>query len=294
MRKPFLFIGIGLIAAAAIWQFGLSDNMTHRYPDGWRYENDSLNTASDPDPGLPGGWPEGHSVRDDPISLANRVVTANAENAPAGMVEMTDHYVTSDPVTNAVTWEFESTIIVDSVTGQIETDDGSVAYYFFPRNLEKTAYTVYDVSSLPVSFQGEEELAGLSTYVFAFHGDIDDTETSYIPLEPNQRVFCFDYDHVYWVEPRTGEIVQAEFWCEGDWVVDIDTNERLYPVTRWGGQTSGDNLIRQVAHIKSELNRLNWLTLYIPLLLLLGGVVVGGAGLAGKVLVRKEAEQVAA
>lgn len=282
MKKTFAIVGVLLLVGAGVWYFMITPQYEQRFPDGWQYETDSLSRGSDPDPELPGGWPEGHSVKDDPITLANRVISASAANAPDGVVEITDHYVVRDPISNAIIWDNEVTLLVDSFTGQIVADDNSLVYFFFPRNVQKTSYTVYNVSPLIVNFQREEEVAGLLTYVFAFNGDYDSTSSTWMELESNQVVTCFDYEQVFWVEPQTGEIVKDEYWCEGDWVVNTDSNERLFPVTRWGGQTTGDDLIRRARVTREMLNTLQVNTLYVPGALALIGIILLAIGFLPK------------
>src|SRR5215213_7566732 len=101
MNKIAAIAGLIFIAAAAIWTFGLRQQFNQRFPNGWRWEVNTLGLTSYPD-SESGAFPEGTTLQDDPINLTSRVVTAESAGAPPGLVQIDDHFVVTNPVTNAV------------------------------------------------------------------------------------------------------------------------------------------------------------------------------------------------
>ena len=284
MKKLLIPIGLIVIIVAGVYKFGFSERMfSQRFPDGWTWELNSVGLTSYAD-GETGQFPEGTTLADDPINLSARRVTADAEGAPAGQVQINDHYETRDPISNEIAWEFTSNATVDATTGQYVDGEFRGDYYFLPRNVDKNAtYKVTNSSyvSLPMTFQREEAVAGINTYVFGHYEHINNTVANapYLDLKPGQEVWCFDFSLEYWVEPVTGEIVKFREWCEGDWVVDAGSSERLYAVSRWGAETTGDDLLVSADKVRSQLNSYKLMTLYLPLLLLAVGVIILGIAL---------------
>jgi hypothetical protein len=283
MKRVLLVLGVLLVAAAGVWKFGLSQQWTNRFSDQWFWEVHTIGLTGYPDEAT-GQFAEGTTLADDPINVTIRTVTADA-NGAAGQMVINDHFETRDTATNEVTWDYTSTAVVDAETGRHIEGEAVSSYYFFPRGVDRNAIYVITNSSyhrLSMSFQREEEIAGINTYLFAYYGDLDNTAANaeWVTLEPGQEVVCFDFSLEYWVEPVTGEIVKYREWCEGDWVVDSATGERLYAVSRWGGETSGDDIIRQVTMVQSRRMVYLWASLYAPLGALAAGAVFVGAGVA--------------
>jgi hypothetical protein len=286
--RKYLFIAVGiiLVIAAIVLKFGLSQSAAARFPNGWSWEINSIGVTGYADEET-GKFEEGTTLEDDPINLSVRTVTASASDAPAGQVVITDQFVSRNAVTNAIDWEFTANATVDSVTGQYVDGPNEGDYYFLPRNVDKNATYVISNSNyvgLPMTFQREEVVSGIKTYLFANYDAFDNTagNASFVDLEPGQTVMCLDFALEYWVEPTTGEIVKYREWCEGDWVIDAETGEPLYAISRWGGETTGDDLIRSAANVRSKLNTHNWMSLYGPLLTAsLGLVAMAGAFFPG-------------
>jgi Porin PorA len=138
-------------------------------------------------------------------------------------------------------------------------------------------------------FQSEEDISGIKTYWFSYRGDLD-TTPAYpdVEVETGQTITCFDFELDFWVEPTTGEVVRYREWCEGDYVVDTASGEKLYAISRWGAESSGDDLLRQADKVKTALRNYNWMTRYIPLLLLVAGLALLGAGIAANMMNRRE------
>lgn len=284
MKRLLLVLGVAILAATALWKFGLSQTFTNRYQDQWEWAIATIGQTGYPDES--GEYPEGTTLADDPINLTLREVSADSSDAPAGQVLISDHYESRDAVTEEVTWDFTSTALVDAATGKHVEGDFAGDYYFFPRNVDPSATYVISNSSyrsLPMTFQKEEVVGGVKTYLFAYHGDLDNTAANaeFVELAPNQVVTCFDFALEYWVEPVTGEIVKYREWCEGDWIVDQDTGERVATISRWGGETSGDDIIRQVTNVQNR--RMTYLaaSLYAPLVGLIVGAALIGYALLG-------------
>lgn len=265
MKRVILVLGLVLLVFAGAWYFGLRNNFNQRFPDGWEWNVHTLGQTSFADAST-GTFPEGTSIEDDPINNTERLVSA--ENIGNGLVQISDHYETRDPVTDAVTWEFTYEATVDAKTGQYPDGEFAGEYYLLPQNLQpEGSYTLRNTTyqGIEVSFQREEVINGVNTYLFAFYGDLNNTvaNEAYVTLEEGQSVVCFDFELEYWVEPNTGEIVKYREWCEGDWVVDAN-GERLYAISRWGGETDGADLIRQASVVQSTLFRHQAINLYLP------------------------------
>lgn len=167
-------------------------------------------------------------------------------------------------------------------------------YFFFPRGVQKTTYAVRNTSyaELPLAFQREENVSGINTYLYSFKGDL--TNTAAYPdtkLQADQSIICFNFELSYWIEPTTGEVVKFREWCEGDWVVNTQTGEKLYALSRWGGENSGDDLIRRTAEVGAMVNTDNWMSRNIPLLLATLGCAALLFGLAPSMLKKNRAHE---
>lgn len=276
MKQLIPIAGVILLIAAGVWYFVIAPQSTQRFPDGYTWELNSLGVTGYPDEET-GQYAEGTTLEDDPINLTLR--TINADSASDGAVRITDYYETRDATTDTVTWSFSLETLVDSETGQHVEGETAGDYFFLPRNLDKDeTYVISNSSyfSLPMTFQSEEEVAGINTYLYGHYEAIDDTiaNAAFVELEDGQSVWCDDFSLEYWAEPNTGEIIKYREWCEGDWVVDNATGERLYTISRWGGETTGDDLIRRAREVNSLLNSNRMNTLYIPGALAIVGLVL--------------------
>jgi hypothetical protein len=271
MKRIFILFSVLFVVAAVVWRFGISTQFNQRFPQGWTWKVDSVGQTSWADES--GSFVADTTLKDDPINITKRDVAVAGTNAD-GSVEITDYFATFDAASNTVTWEFTYNASVDPVTGLHTTPEYADSYYLIPRNAEKTTYKVRNSSyqGVPLAFQREEMLAGINTYVYEYRADMDNA-AAYpdVKLEDGQKILCFDMQLTYWVEPTTGEIVKYREWCEGDWAVD-SAGERLYGLSRWGGENSGDDLIRRSAEVQSMLSNFNLMTLYIPLGLLVAGI----------------------
>jgi len=284
-KRILVAFGLVLLAAAALWRFGLSTRWTQRLPPGWHWESNfiGINTYADP---ATGQFPES-----DVISIYERSVHLVPQGNRSGVVIAEDRYTVRDLTTGQPTWDYVYRASVDPTTGRHVEEPYHDDYFVFPRNVEKTTYQLrYSyLKGLPVAFQAEEEIEGVTTYLFEYKGRGEYTESyvgtadySGITVEPGQEIKCAD-DQLFfkiWVEPVTGETLKVDESCySGDYVYEIATGQALYPIVRWGGVTSGDDIILRAEHIRAERGRYLWASLYLPLLLLLAGLGLLGLGL---------------
>jgi hypothetical protein len=289
MQRILVVVGVVLLVVAGAWRLFGAREWNNRYNDDWSWEVDTLGVSVWADE-TTGEFPP-NAMEDDPINITQRTITVAKFNTDDNTAEIEDYYTSRDPATNAVVWEFTYEAMVDAETGKLTSEPNAGDYLFFPRQVEKKTYTISNSSyqSIPMSFVKEEKLAGLDTYLFSYRDNMNNTVAySDVTLEEGQTIICFDFELDYWVEPTTGEIVKYREWCPGDYVVDVASNERLYPLSRWGGETSSDDLIRRSDVVKSELNDYKMATLYIPLGLAIVGVVLIVGGLATMLMKKSE------
>lgn len=198
-------------------------------------------------------------------------------------VNITDRYVYRNPVNNAIDWEDTTLVVVDRVTGRHIEEAYSSDYFLFPRNVEQITYSVRNTTyeGVPVEFQHEEVVSGILTYVFTYRGNFNNM-ASYVDydleLEVNQTITCFGMELSYWVEPRTGEVIKFRELCPVDYVVDTTNGEQLYVLARWTGESLGDDLIRRANEVGAQLAQYNLLNVYLPLGLLIGGLLMLALG----------------
>jgi hypothetical protein len=275
MKRLFLIVAIVLWIAAAGWYFVLRHNFNQRFPTGWHWEVRSLGYSSF---ALESGeFPEGTVTSDDPVNFTEREVLI--EEAPnfAGQVLIHDHYTTVDPSSGLVTWEVNYEARVEQATGLYPEGEFAGQYYFLPQNLDKNqVYAISNTSyrNVPMSFQREDVVNGISTYLYAYYGDLTNVYAyPDVTLEANQTITCFDLELEYWAEPNTGEIVKFREWCEGDYVVDSSTGEQLYGLSRWGAETTSDDLIRRSSEVNGILFQWQLRNLYLPLGLVILGII---------------------
>src|SRR5687768_323230 len=117
MQKVLIGVGIVLLAAAGVWKLGLSPRWEQRFPNGWIWEVNTLGLTSYADSAT-GQFPDGTTLADDPVNLTLRTVSADSASVLAGQVTISDHFVTHDPMTNEVTWEYTTTAVIDQQSGK--------------------------------------------------------------------------------------------------------------------------------------------------------------------------------
>lgn len=282
MKRTLIIVGVGLLVAAAVWNFGLSRTWTQRIPSGWSWVSNSILDQAYPDP-------KTNQLGNDKTNLYDRSIQAvAADNVPAGAVMLKDSLVTKNPASGAETYKSDFSAPVDPQTGAIVQSDYQGQYFIFPRNVQKTSYTIHQVNipGIAVTFDKEETIEGLLTYLFSYQGAFVTTSNN-PPLPAGQVTKCKDDQFIqrFWVEPVTGEIAKMEWGClSALYVYDTATQKYLNPVARWHGISSSDDVLRHVGDIQAQRSTLAWVTTYIPLLLVVVGLllVIGGIALSRK------------
>jgi len=284
MKKVFLATGLILVCAAGLWYFGLSSRWTNRITPGWEWASNTIGTVAWAD------FETGIYPDDSQVTFNKRLIHPVGPAAQSGGLLLEDVYTTIDPSTGEVTWESVYAAPVDPKTGAHLQQEYAGDQFVFPRNVEKKPYNIRYSSykGLPLTFQGQEAVEGLQTYLFSYKGAAEYTEAYQgtegyegVEVEPGQEIRCTDdqFTVKLWVEPVTGEIVKYDEGCpSGDSVFDIASNEELYPLSRWTGASAGDDVVLRASQISRQRAQYFWLGLYIPLILLLAGLLFLGLG----------------
>jgi hypothetical protein len=279
MKKLTVLIGILLIGAAAVVKLGIGDPMfSQRFPDGWSYQAEVIGSIRYAE--VDGTFPtEMIYVEDDEVSLSTR--TIRSEKVSADVVKIIDHYVSYDINTNAVTWEVIYEAQVNPTTGQ-HIGEFVGDYFFFPRNVQKTTYRIRNTAyeGLPVVFEDEEVVQGLLTYHFVYQDAASPNPAGYpdFSLEPGQTIISKDMRLEYWVEPLTGEVIKYWEGTPGDALVNTETGEIIQYISRWSGATSPQDVIKHVNDVTAQLNMYRLLTIFIPSVLAIAGVILLAVG----------------
>lgn len=282
-RQSFVFAGLALIMLAAVWRYGIAQRWTQRIPPGWSATTRFAGTQTYP-------GPDGKLPARDMLDEYVRDIRVVDDRGRPDSVRITHTLTVIDPRTRKITWEYETNELIDPRTGARLEDAyrGDVA--LFPRESEQRTYTYRSnyLKGIPLSFEREEVVAGLATYLYSYHGAAEYTESyagtaTYpgVKLPPGQEIRCAD-DGFYlrvWVEPHTGASVKVDEGCpSGDYVHDVATGQRLAVVDRFSGTASGARLLEHVEEV--QVQRLRYLIVirYLPLTLLLLGLCLLGAG----------------
>lgn len=274
-------IGILLIFGAGVWNFFVKHRWTDRIPRGWEWRNNFVGFSAFADPQT-NRFPE-----KDPPAIYDRSMKIISNDSLS--ITIRDSYTIRDLATKGVVWEYILDARIDPRTG--EHIDYRGDQFVFPRNVEKKTYRLrYNYAkSIPLSFEREELIEGLRVYLFSYTGAAEYTEsyagTDEYPgtkVSGGQEIRCSDdqFHLRLWVEPLTGETIRCEESCySGDYIYDIATGNKLTPICRWGGVTTGDALIAGVERARSERMKYLWAGRYFPLALLTVGLALTIAAL---------------
>ncbi|MDT5062094.1 MAG: hypothetical protein QOH63_2553 [Acidobacteriota bacterium] len=280
MRKKILIaVGLALLSFTAVWQFTLAPRWTQRLPSGWSWKTDYIGFQTFPDPQT------GQIPEKDVSTTYSQSISIVPNSAQPGSVELDSEYAIYDITSGQVSWEYKYLAPVDPQTGEHLKPEYRGDYFVFPRNVEKKTYSLRFsyLKGVPVAFQKEVDVEGLNTYLFAYRGRGEYTE-SYagtekyegVKVKPGQEIKCADDQYFFkiWVEPLTGATIKIEEGCHsGDYVYDVATGAQHEAVSRWDGGTAGDDVINQVRSAGMERTRLLWINRYLPLMFLLTGLL---------------------
>ena len=205
-----------LFGLTAVWHFGLVPRLTQRIPAGWSWQADFIGFISSADPKT-GKLPE-----KDGTSIYLRGMHIVSETGRPGAVLMEATFITMDPATGKKTWEYISRAEVDPQTGAHLEKEYLGDVFVLPRFVEKKTYKFRNnyIKGVPLAFERLEEIEGVQTYLFAYRGPAEYTEsyagrrTFRHQAEPGQEIRCGDDQFIFqaWVEPVTGEILS---WTKG-------------------------------------------------------------------------------
>src|SRR5205807_2643061 len=226
----------------------------------------------------------------DQSGMYTRSLTVAAHRDDSTTVLLVDRYTVYDFMTDTITWEYITQAPVDPQTGAHLHEAYRGEYVVFPRQVHKQPYTLRTnyLKGLLLSFEREEVIEGLRTYLFTYTGRAEYTEsyagTAAFPgvtVAPGQDIRCRDdqFRLKMWVEPVTGELAKLEERCfSGDAIYDRATETPVTLLQRWGGVTAGDDVLLRVQHIQQERRHYLWAARYVPLVLVCGGLLACGGG----------------
>lgn len=287
--KIWMLTGFSLIVLAGVWRLGIAPRWLQRIPPGWTWQSQFLGTLGWADPST------GQFPAKDPSNLYLRTIRIVEETDRPRAVVLESAFSIFDPADkNLKTWEYISRETVDPVTGAHVAPEHRGEYSVFPRHVERKTYVLTNnyLKSIPLSFKRQEELAGVDTYLFAYKGPAEFTE-SYsgspdypgVKVKPGQDIRCEEDQFVYrtWVEPVTGEVLKIEESCfSGDTVYEIAAGKKIHSIVRWGGASTADDLIIPAMQILKMRARFLWIAYYMPGLLMLAGLASLGLGVVAR------------
>jgi hypothetical protein len=287
MRPLVLAAGLILLTAAGVWRFHVARRWTQRLPPGWSATSHYSGTVRYADPHT-GRIPDGDQIAD---YDRNQILVD--EGGRPGSVVFEERQVVHEVRTGTVVFEYATRDTVDPRTGaHLDRHRGDAVV--FPRDVQRTTYRLRSnyLKGIPVTFEGEDTLEGLPTYIFSYHGSLESTDsyagTSDFPgvrAPAGQEIRCGDDRFYYrtWVEPLTGEQVKLEEGCPaGDYLVEVATGRRIAPIARWTGVTAGDALIERLTEVRRLRSRYLWTARYVPAALAGTGLLLVALAFRGK------------
>lgn len=284
MQTRLLVAGAALIAGALLCRVVSADRWLQRIPRGWHVSTAYVGTQTYPDSAT------GELPQRDVLVVYEREMRVVSDTGRPRSVIVEDDFVTRDPASRKVVWEYTTRAMVDPRTGARLEPEYRGDYVLFPPNVQKRMYRFRSnyVKGIPLTYEGTVAMDGLETYVFGYRGPGEYTE-SYagsaeypgVKVQAGQEIRCADDQFSYrvWVEPVTGAIVKlAEACPSGDYVYDVTTGAKLQAIDRWGGVTSGSALAHRVEDVRHQRMARLWSGIYGPLGLGLTGLLVVSAG----------------
>ena len=279
MKKRVWLVSCGVLVVSAIAVHFVANSMWgQRIPRDWRWESKFVGISTFADPKT-GEIPK----TDTPAFFVRNIEQQQQAGRPA-VVVLRDTYAILDPVTKKPTWEYIVEARVNPGTGEHVLAEFSGEYYLFPRDVSRKTYKMRFsyLKGLPLAFIHQESVEGLETYLFAYMGRGEYTESyagtdqyAGVKVQPGQEIRCADdqFSLQLWVEPLTGEIVKWSESCRsGDEIADVKTGKHVAWTQRWAGETAGSDVQRLAASVKAQRNRILRGKYYLPAMLLLVAV----------------------
>jgi hypothetical protein len=269
------------LGAAAAWQLALAPRWTQRIPPGWSATVHYVGTATSPDPRT-GQLPPGGA-----LEYYERAQRVTSEAGRPHWVELEERYTVRDASSGRAVFDYTIRDTVNPQTGAHADARHRGDLALFPRDVQPRTYRLRSnyVNGIPLTFEGEETLEGLPTYLFAYRGRLEQTaayaastgDFGGVKVAGGQEVHCLDDQFYYriWVEPRTGEQVKLEEGCpSGDYVFDVASARPVMALARWTGVTAGDDLMQRIEEIRRSRWHYLWASRYVGLSLLGCGIVL--------------------
>lgn len=193
----------------------------------------------------------------------------------------------------AVEWDGQCYHDMEAVeSGTTGCEAGSIAYagqlYLFPFDTKRQTYQYFDGvlrQSLPMLYQGEEEVAGLETYRFEQtvpQRELDmDEETltqllGFLAPEATTATMTYRASRTLWVEPMTGGILGYREQQRQELVPDVGPPVVIFDATFQYDDATADAVVEQASDGRAQLLLLGR---YLPTGMLVVGVLVAVAGL---------------
>lgn len=276
-KRTFLGAALVLAALLAAWLAFVAPRWTQRLPEGWRWTAEFIGTNATPTAG-------GSAFGADVPAIYSRAMRVQPGTRRRGEVGVDDVFTLRDPATNAVTWEYRVAWRVDPATGAHLAPAYRGQVLVFPRGTRRATYLLRTnyLKGVPMRYAGDEDVEGLRTYRFSYHGRGEYTE-SYrgsgdyvgVALRPGDQVRC-DGDALRvtaWVEPVTGAIVKWQESCTtGDYVFDA-AGRRGATVLRWSGTTAGDDVLIRADDVRAQRDAILWVGRNVPIALAAGALL---------------------
>lgn len=162
-------------------------------------------------------------------------------------------------------------------------DTDRTGQFLFPQHVQQTTYEFWDPYYLgprTAAFRRVEKVEGLAVYVFDYiAANIDDTGGyTFLPDVPERYRAISDGQGALWIEPVSGIVV--DFEDEGvSYFVDVNTGQRVADLYHWSARYTPETRAAQLALARAERMRSLTLELWLPVGLLLAGLLWFGINL---------------
>ena len=270
--------GAILAVGAVAVHFVANSMWGQRIPRDWSWESKFVGVATFADPKT------GEIPKTDTPAIFIRSIQQQQQEGRPVFVMLKDTYAILDPATGKRTWEYVVDAKVNPGTGEHLLPEFRGEYFVFPRDVSPRTYKMRFsyLKGLPLAFIREEIVEDLHTYLFAYKGRGEYTE-SYagtdqypgVKVQPGQEIRCADdqYSLNLWVEPLTGEIIKWSETClSGDELFDVKAGKHVAWLERWAGDAAGSDVQRNITLVKAQRKRILWGNYYLPAILLLAAV----------------------